>query len=872
MSTRAPRIVPPPRRASPSQGRQESSTPTRGDAPRGPPLRTPPRRAPSRSIDRSSQDSGSFRDANNAGVPVSRPAELPQQVGPRDDPPPVRRSNTPVSSARPIAPPVRSHPPPSTIVSSFTAPLASSINQIPVRNEPQLFSSRDGEQQVPAGAPTGAPQLAQSQRRSTATPPTLAERQAVLHAVHSTTSVPPSSSSTPPNDPPFGPSRPISLVQQSLQSQNPQPHSSTPTPLRGGGISLVDVSTFSPGGGSPLIVDLRHSQQHQPATSHMLHYSSSANASTADEQQQLQYRRPTSLGDSPSSPPTGRRSVLAPVKTLVSTRTIADSDRSVVSSLSRTSHLPEEHQLMNHSANSFCFVQSSAASRYQPVRTPATSVEAEKPAPPPFIQQSISRPADASATYAPRAARWDYLEQAPQAEPRRSGGGGGLAQSESAYVLCIVQVVASEAHFTSDESFDPVPEIRLRLRDLGSVTVKRLTDLIHVSINYPPRHRGVVRCYAAENRPWVIKIPGPKGGAAKCVSMAPFDAPLSEFVNVEELMLPYESSNSEAVLHLRWVEDAQVMAPASADASAGTSAVPHEERRNEVPQPLLLSVRGPSVSSTSTTVSLGGYRVERDHTPITFVPDARSTPSHLLQQQWHNHVPFTLAAPSSATHSQFHSRTPSETIPVLRVPSRSASATSTPNMSPVRRTPGATTPAAAERQGPVVPTSRTAADTRSDVADSYHIQPERLLTASEGVLRFGQHPLVAPAPSSSRGPSPQRSVEHLGQDAYTAPTTPINSVRPISQHHLARSASGIDDDAVFGADSAVAPSSRASSTIVIDGVSYTPTSSRTQQLADEIAALRSAIFSEDRQLTQAKGLLQQEFPKADARFCHVSSA
>jgi hypothetical protein len=522
---------------------------------------------------------------------------------------------------------------------------------------------------------------------------------------------------------------------------------------------------------------------------------------------------------------------------------------------------------MNHSANSFCYVQSTAASRYQPVRTPATSVEAEKPAPPPFIQQSISRPADASATYAPRAARWDYLEQAPQPEPRRSGGGGGgggfgLAQSESAYVLCIVQVVASEAHFTSDESFDPVPEIRLRLRDLGSVTVKRLTDLIHVSINYPPRHRGVVRCYTAENRPWVIKTPGPKGGAAKCVSMAPFDAPLSEFVNVEELMLPYESSNSEAVLHLRWVEDAQV--PASAAASAVISAVPHEERRNEVPQPLVMSVRGPSVSSTSTAVSLGGYRVERDHTPISFVPDARSTPSHLLQQQWHNHVPFTLAAPSSATHSQYHSRTPSETIPVLRVPSRSASATSTPNMSPVRRTPGATTPAAAERQGPVVPTSRTAADTRSDEADAYHIQPERLLTASEGVLRFGQHPLVAPAPSSSRGASPQRSADQhlLGQDVYTAPTTPINNVRPISLHHHARSASGIEDDAVFGADSAVAPSSRASSTIVIDGVSYTPTSSRTQQLADEIAALRNAIFSEDRQLTQAKGMLQQEFPEA----------
>ncbi|CUF75200.1 Hypothetical protein, putative, partial [Bodo saltans] len=729
MSIRAPRIVPPPRRASPSEGRQDSSTPTRRDSSRGPPPRTPPRRAPSRSIDRASssalQESGSsFRDAN-IGEPVSRPADLPQQVGPRNDPPPVRRSNTPVTSARPISlpPPVRSHPPPSTIVSSIVTapPLDSSLHHAPLRNEQQLFASRDGEQQVPPSAIIGTPQQQhQPQRRASAAPPSVAERQAVLRALNGSSSgahgfAVASSSTTappmvPPNDPPFGPSRVVSLAQQSLQSQKPQPHSSAPTPFRDvGAVSLVEVSTFSPGGGSPLIVDLRRTQTKQSASHQPLNYSS-ASLSTMEEQHQ--YRRPNSLGDSPSSPPTGRRSVLAPVKTLVSTRTIADSDRSVVSSQSRASHLPDEQQT---SANSFCYVQSTSALRHQPVRTPATKMDSEKPAPPPFIQTSISRPADAHASYAPQAARWDYLEQTPHPEPRRSGtgvsGGGGITTTnvEAAYVLCIVQVVSSEAHFANNELFDPVPEVRLRLCDLGSVSVKRLTDLVHVSLNYFPRHRGVLRCYAAENKPWIVNTSAAKGGNAKCITLTPLDAALSDFVNVGELMLPYDSTNNEALyctcggLRMgRWWWRSPLLLPRQL-----LQISPLSLYRKSVEWKCQTlnhsSGRGPSVSSTSTSVSLGGYRVERDPTPTTYVPDSRITPSHLLQQQqWHhNHVPFTLAAPNSAPQSQFHSRTQSENIRHDAQGCRSNSATSTPNMSPVRRTPGATTPATlSERQGP----------------------------------------------------------------------------------------------------------------------------------------------------------------------------
>lgn len=822
-----PKIVPPPRRAnSPSVGRQDSDA-----TPRAPP-RTPSRRAASRSVGRAPQeDEGIFGEASTGAI--SRPAEFPQQVASTRDPPPVRRASTPVSSARGISalpPSVRSHPQLSTLASSSHIIPNDSATTGSALTGP--FTSRDGEPITPAGAGT---------QHKRAAPPSLEERQALARALEGRDNVRPKSSTPPPNDPPFGPSRTISLAQQTLQSQKPQPHSAgaaTPSSAmhsaHNGHVSLVEVSTFSPGGGaSPFIVDLRRGHQDTPAPSLQTSGSQLFGSAHVDQP----YRRPHALGDSPSSPPTGKRSVLAPTKTLV--RTAADADRSVVSSLSRVNY--PHHEQQHQSGNSFCYVQSrtideprlSGATTFSAVRAPASG-GGEWAAPPPFIQASIDRHTDSNASYAPQASRWENLERArgqqQKAHSALSDGGRGAA-----YVLCVIQIVCSESHFVGDDAFDPVPEVRLRLSDIGSIPVKRLIELIHVSLNFTPKQLGVIRCYASENKAWVIKPATPRGsssGAGKCVSFGPMDAPMSNFVDVHELLAPFDAVNSDAVLHLRWIEDAWVAPTVALTAQAAPSVL--EEHIHNMQH---VGVRGPSVASSAagSSVSFGGYRVERDPAPVTYVPDSRT---HVHN----NHVPFTLAAPTTSTstaQSRHMSRTSSEVIPVLRVPSRSQSATSTPNMSPVRRTPGATTPAAA------LEPPADAFDASG--AGHYHIQPEHLLSTAEGVRRFGQ-PLLAPTQSASRTAS-QRPSQEAHEDRLR------NDTRPIPFHAHTHSLSGVDDAAVFEAESGVAASSRASSTIVVDGVAYTPTTSRAQQLAEEIAALRTAIFSEDKELHQARGLL-----------------
>lgn len=558
------------------------------------------------------------------------------------------------------------------------------------------------------------------------------------------------------------------------------------------------------------------------------------------------YQRPLRravVPDSPSSPVAGKRLALGPTHSFVLN---ANTDVPIVDP---QTHLPSEVGKVRGLGLTAQSVDCSAADTAlhalssQMNRIPLVSPD--KPAPPPYLLRGdvtsssgaphcLSAHVESSAAsgYAPEAARWQLLNTTAQrsnAESTNESSAAGVSKYEpqstapkttpafaacdDSFVTCVVLIVASEDHYDADACFDPVAEVRVTRCDMAKVTVGRMLDLIHKSLNYEPRRRGVLRLVTSEN---VGGVSATTSGLQQhqqraWVLLQKEGAPLAEYVNTD--VFRFQRKSQDRVVKLRWIEDGSSVSSQLLRDAQAESANHHISRGYLQGFVLGATTRA---EPQATQPILAGYKT----TPIV-EEESLARSASMADRALHAVAPrssWTRADPAlgvrEASYASFVTvddnasqpffqnaavalQTGSESVvPQLVVPSRSSSRAGTPTppqLSPVRHVHQlvATPVMVASRNGSRLPSPSVQS------SDALAVDAQRRVFDATGVQRAPMRPLVALT-------SPALEGENLSRSTTESPL-------------------------------------RRAGSIVVDGVLYTPKSAAALKLAEEIAALRAAI-------------------------------